>query len=309
MSCILSTVEELDSQADSVPIPPPIPDPRFAFLLLCAVVAIERFAFYLLFSLFTLFLTGELGMTEEEATWNYGSFLAVMYFTPLLGGGIADRFGRWRSIVLGAALLALGYAVFSGFGVPAQRTAAMLTVAVWLGQFARRWPWPWTWLAAAAVVVAADPWALAQAGFWLSFVAVGLLIATENAADHGRHAASSGRWAAQASRFGREQALITLGLAPLSLLLFGQVSLAGLAANAIAIPWVTFVVMPLALLGVLVPVLWQAAAWGVQAGHGTGRRITDIAPIANDWIPQLQAALAGERNTLERQPIDRKSVV
>ena len=48
MSCILSTVEEHVSQADSVPIPPPSPDPRFAFLLLCAVIAIERFAFYLL---------------------------------------------------------------------------------------------------------------------------------------------------------------------------------------------------------------------------------------------------------------------
>ena len=54
MSCILSTVEEHDSQVDSVPIPPPIPDPRFAFLLLCAVIAIERFAFYLLFSVHTV---------------------------------------------------------------------------------------------------------------------------------------------------------------------------------------------------------------------------------------------------------------
>ncbi len=44
MSCILSTVEEHDSQADSAPLPPPIPDPRFAFFLLCAVIAIERFA-------------------------------------------------------------------------------------------------------------------------------------------------------------------------------------------------------------------------------------------------------------------------
>ena len=131
MSCILSTVEEHDSQADSVPIPPPIPDPRFAFLLLCAVVAIERFAFYLLFSLFTLFLTGELGMTEEEATWNYGSFLAVMYFTPLLGGGIADRFGRWRSIVLGAALLALGYAVLA-LGLPVLPCVAVLATGVGL---------------------------------------------------------------------------------------------------------------------------------------------------------------------------------
>ena len=45
-------------------------------------------------------------------------------------------------------------------------------------------------------------------------------------------------------------------------------------------------------------------AWGVQAGHGMGRLITDVAPIAKDWIPQLQAALAGKRSTLERQPIE-----
>ena len=44
----------------------------------------------------------------------------------------------------------------------------------------RRWPWPCVWLLACAVVVALDPWALMQAGFWLSFVAVGVLFATDS---------------------------------------------------------------------------------------------------------------------------------
>ena len=55
-----------------------------------------------------------------------------------------------------------------------------------------------------------------------------------------------------------------LALAPLSLLLFGQVSLVGLLANPIAIPWVTLVVTPLAMLGLLLSPLWDLAAWAVQ---------------------------------------------
>ena len=108
MSCILSTVDRHDSQADSVPIPPPIPDPRFAFLLLCAVIAIERFAFYLLFSLFTLYLL-TMNRTEGEATIEFGLFTSVMYFAPLVGGFVAVRVGRWSTILFGVALLALGY--------------------------------------------------------------------------------------------------------------------------------------------------------------------------------------------------------
>lgn len=62
----------------------------------------------------------------------------------------------------------------------------------------------------------------------------------------------------------REQATVTLALAPLTLLFFGQVSLVGLLANLLAIPWVTLVVTPLAMLGVGVPVSWDAAAWALQ---------------------------------------------
>ena len=70
-------------------------------------------------------------------------------------------------------MLAGGYALFSGWGVPAQRTVTMLAVVAALQLSGRRWPWPQVWLLACAAVVLTDPRALWQAGFWLSFVAVG----------------------------------------------------------------------------------------------------------------------------------------
>ncbi|WP_414929892.1 DNA internalization-related competence protein ComEC/Rec2 [Variovorax sp. Root473] len=157
-------------------------------------------------------------------------------------------------------LLAALYALFSGWGVPSQRTVWMLAAVALLRLTGRRWPWPHVWLLTAAVVVAADPWALLQAGFWLSFVAVAVLFASAAAVPgEGRVGVFT-----RLRRFFREQWSITLALAPLSLLLFQQVSAVGLVANAIAIPWVTLVITPLAMLGVAVPPLWDVAAGAVK---------------------------------------------
>jgi len=171
---------------------------------------------------------------------------------------------------LGGLLLATFYALFSGWGVPAQRTIWMLATVILLRQGGRQWPWAQTWLLAMAVVVAIDPWALMQAGFWLSFVAVGVLFATDSGGGdvHGaQDAIPQGGWRPRArralaglARAAREQWVVTLALTPLSLLLFNQVSLVGLFANAVAIPAVTLLITPLALLGVL----W-APAWAVTA--------------------------------------------
>src|SRR5690606_25963596 len=159
-----------------------------------------------------------------------------------------------HAALVGGVLLAVAYALFSGWGVPAQRTVLMLAVAAWLRLQAREWPWPWVWMLACAAVVLTDPWALAQAGFWLSFVAVGVLFAG------GRNVAQvqppRPRWRRVLRAGGalvREQWIVTLALTPLTLLLFQQVSLVGLAANLLAIPWVTLVVTPLALLGTVAP--------------------------------------------------------
>ncbi|WP_119154823.1 DNA internalization-related competence protein ComEC/Rec2 [Caldimonas tepidiphila] len=181
---------------------------------------------------------------------------------------------RW-----GGLLLAAGYALLAGWGVPAQRTVAMLAVVTAVAQLGRRWPWPLALLLAAACVLAFDPWALLQPGFWLSFVAVALLMASDGAQDWGAavgavlpggpadtrlHQAGARLLALAASGL-HTQWRATLGLAPLTLLFFRQVSLVGLLANLVAIPVVTLLVTPLALLGVLLPPLWNVAALGVEA--------------------------------------------
>ncbi len=186
-------------------------------------------------------------------------WLASARFTPRLCLALpAQRAGAW-----GGLLLAAGYALFAGWGLPAQRTVLMLAVAVLLQQGRTRWPWPMVWLVAMAAVVALDPWALMQAGFWLSFVAVGMLLAL--GAREPQRAVRPGRWWRPALALGREQLAITLALAPLGLVLFQQVSLVGLLANLLAIPWVTWLVTPVALLGLLLPPLWSLAGELVAA--------------------------------------------
>jgi len=199
--------------------------------------------------------------------------------TALVGWGWRRLAGVWPPALLalpvpwaaglGGVLLATAYALFSGWGVPSQRTVLMLAVVVGLRLSVRHWPWPAVWLLAMSVVVALDPWALLQAGFWLSFVAVGILFA----ADPGRRRDAQGvPWPRRAGQallaLVREQGVVTVALTPLTLLLFGQFSVVGLVANLAAIPWVTLLVTPLSLLGVLVPPLWDVAAWAVQGLSG-----------------------------------------
>lgn len=229
----------------------------------------------------------------------------------------------------GGLLLAAGYALFSGWGVPAQRTVWMLTAMVLLRQSGKRWPWPQVWLLAMAVVVALDPWALLQAGFWLSFVAVGVLFAAgpsrdkevrlagndfaiNSGAAYARAIRAVGEnrpyisrilnfwplWLRSAARSvggaAREQWVVTLALAPLSLLLFNQVSLVGLLANSLAIPWVTLLVTPLTMLGVLWAPVWDLAAGAVAVLMGFLQWLARW-PMASISVaaPPLWCAVAG----------------
>ncbi|MEO8542881.1 MAG: DNA internalization-related competence protein ComEC/Rec2 [Burkholderiaceae bacterium] len=180
-----------------------------------------------------------------------------------------------HAALLAGLLLATLYAVFSGWGVPSQRTIWMLAWVGLLRLSGRRWPWPLVWLTAADLVLLIDPWALMQAGFWLSFVAVGVLFAS--GAPAGRSAPIGLR--ARGLAMLREQSVITLALSPLVLLLFGQVSLVGLVANLLAIPWVTLIVTPLALAGVLWAPLWELAAWAVS-----------VLAVWLQWLAQLRFA-------------------
>ncbi len=193
--------------------------------------------------------------------------------------GLTHAMPAQHAALLGGVVLASAYALFSGWGVPAQRTVWMLAAVAVLRLSGKRWPWPLIWLAVLALIVALDPWALLSAGFWLSFVAVGVLFASDRGrgedhlVDHLDTAAPPTealprswwkRVRRQAVNMWREQWVITLALAPLSLLLFNQVSVVGLFANVLAIPWVTLVVTPMAMLGIVFAPLWDAAAVAVQ---------------------------------------------
>lgn len=69
----------------------------------------ERFNFYGMRALLTLFLVNSLMMKEEDASLIYGGFLGLCYLTPMLGGFIADRFfGNRNCILLGGLMMAIG---------------------------------------------------------------------------------------------------------------------------------------------------------------------------------------------------------
>ncbi|MBC7524538.1 MAG: peptide MFS transporter [Flavobacterium sp.] len=69
----------------------------------------ERFNFYGMRAILTLFLVNSLMMKEEDASLIYGGFLGLCYLTPMLGGFISDRFfGNRNCILLGGLMMALG---------------------------------------------------------------------------------------------------------------------------------------------------------------------------------------------------------
>lgn len=198
------------------------------------------------------------GLHITMFAWGAALFIGSLWRRSMR---LTSAFPAQHAALVGGVLLATAYAAFAGWGVPAQRTVWMLCVAAVLKLSGKHWPWPLVWLLVLALIVALDPWALLSAGFWLSFVAVGILFAT----DAGRSKLQQRSIWLRIKSMLREQWIITLALAPLSLLLFNQVSIVGLLANALAIPWVTLVITPLAMLGVIAPLAWEAAALCVQA--------------------------------------------
>ncbi len=77
----------------------------------------ERFGYYLMIGIFTLYLkdaVGGFGMTEAEASDLYGTFIAFVFLTPFIGGLLADRvLGYRRSIIIGGLMMGVGYCLMS----------------------------------------------------------------------------------------------------------------------------------------------------------------------------------------------------
>lgn len=111
-----SIAEATGLSGDSQSTLPPTRDPERsrvrALLIACLTVALERFAFYVVFSLYTLCLIDRHHFTEAQASTHYGLFIGLSYFTPLLGGPLADRLGRWRTVAVSGVLLSVSYLLF-----------------------------------------------------------------------------------------------------------------------------------------------------------------------------------------------------
>lgn len=250
-----------------------VSDPRAAGVLAALAVgdqsAIERDDWQLFRNTGVAHLMSISGLHVTMFAWLAGLLVASLWRRSSRAAHLwaAPWAGR-----VGGLLAATAYAVFAGWGVPAQRTVWMLAAVTLLQLSGRRWPWAMVLLFAAVVVSALDPWALLQPGFWLSFVAVALLMASEPVQRAAERAPVQHWWHklwAAARGGARTQLVATLGLTPLSLVFFQQVSLVGLLANLVAIPLVTLVITPLALLGVALAPLWRLGALVQDAlSHG-----------------------------------------
>ena len=179
----------------------------------------------------------------------------------LLIAGLA-RYGLWPGRLpwlpwaCGLAFAAaLGYGLLAGFDVPVRRACVMIgLVLLWRLRFRHLGAW-WPLLLALNAVLLLDPLASLQQGFWLSFAAVAVLIFI-----FGGRLGPWRWWHA----WTRAQWLIAIGLGPMLLVLGLPISLSGPLVNLLAVPWISLVVLPPALLGTLllpIPFVGEGLLW------------------------------------------------
>ncbi|MDE2308535.1 MAG: DNA internalization-related competence protein ComEC/Rec2 [Xanthomonadaceae bacterium] len=220
--------------------------------------------------------------------------------------GVAAVFGVWLALLVyrlwpwlglrvpraqaqaAAALLTAGvYSALAGFGLPTVRTLLMIAAVV-LARCSRRGSSGAQSLALALLaILLVDPLAVLAAGFWLSFIGVAFLMLCLQARGRGLrgflHELSAG------------QLVMTVALLPLTLWFFGEASLVGALSNLIAVPLVSFVIVPGALSGMLLlwlcpplaaPVLWLAG----KLAHAQWWLLERMAqwPGAHWYLPAVQ---------------------
>ncbi len=172
-----------------------------------------------------------------------------------------------------AILTAFIYSVLAGFGVPAQR--ALIVCFFMLVRHVGGLPYTtWqAWRYALFSVLVFEPHSVMLPGFYLSFIAVGILIAANQILPH-----------RGLSKILALQLACLIGLMPLTLFLFSYGSANGFFANLIAIPWVGFIVIPLGLITVFVGSM-TSMSW---VGHLLNQAISGLLLYLN-WVDSFKA--------------------
>ncbi|CAD6513848.1 hypothetical protein LMG28727_00776 [Paraburkholderia kirstenboschensis] len=212
--------------------------------------------------------------------------------------------------VTGGAIFAALHAALAGFNVPAQRALWMAGVVALAYLSGRNVPRSAVLASALGLVLLIDPWAVVSAGFWLSFCAVAaILFATsgrprvQNHEQRTHETDEQGGAPGQLSRlraaavnriraFGERlhgaahvQFAVTVALAPLTIYWFAQIPLVGPLANSFAIPWVSLLVTPSVLAGVVLPAPLDAYAFR------TAHALLDVMVGRLQWLSGPRWAL------------------
>jgi competence protein ComEC len=202
-----------------------------------------------------------------------GLAFAIVLWSWRNSPALVARLAAVKAAAIAGLLVACAYALLAGFAVPAQRTVYMLA-AVAAGLLLGLASEPLAVLALALLVATmVDPMCVLAPGFWLSFGAVALIMYVT--VGRIRQPAWFVNWL-------RVQWAVTIGLTPILLAMFQQVSVVSPIANAVAIPLVSLGVVPLTLIGVLLPVDWllSLAAW-----------LMSLCTAALHWMSTLPAAV------------------
>ncbi len=246
------------------------------------------------------------GLTPQD--WEVARANGVSHLIAISGFhvGVAAVFGVWLAMLayalwprLGlwlprpqaqaaAALLVAGiYSALAGFGLPTVRTLLMIAVVA-LARCSRRGSSGAQSLALAMLAILLfDPLAVLAAGFWLSFVGVAFLMLCLQSRGRGLraflHELSAG------------QMVMTVSLLPLTLWFFGQASLVGALSNLVAVPLVSFVIVPCALCGMLLlglcpPLATPVLRLAAQLAHAQWWLLEQMAswPGAHWYLPTVQ---------------------
>ena len=144
----------------------------------------------------------------------------------------------------------LAYGALAGFGLPTTRTLLMIAVVAGWRLLRRGGGFGESFGLALAAILIVDPLSVLSAGFWLSFAGVALLAWTL-ARDSGLRG--------HLKEIGLAPLLMTLALLPLTAWFFGQASLVGPLANLVAVPFVSFVIVPVDLAACAALFVWPWA--------------------------------------------------
>ncbi len=216
----------------------------------------------------------------------------VFFLAQWLWPRIASATLHWpapRVAAVAGLLAATFYATLAGFTIPTQRALVMVAIVMLMLLLQRQRRFSDTIALALMIVLVIDPFVVMSTGFWLSFAAVAAIIFAMSGRMNRRAATNRAHelwW-----RWGRVHLIVAVALLPLLLMTFQQFPLLSPVANFIAVPWVSFCVVPLVLLGTAMTLLLP----------DVGAMLLNAASSALGWMWPLLESLAAQPQGLWQQ--------